>query len=83
MGFLINFKNNSGVQQPNKLIDYATSKRPILDIDTSFDQKDIFHEFMNANYNNSKTINDIEKFNIENIARRFIILKEEYSETVL
>lgn len=83
MDFLINFKNKSGVQQPSKLIDYAISKRPILDIDTSFDQKDIFHEYLDANYSRGKVVHNIERFNIENVARSFIILKEEYSETVL
>ena len=74
--FLINIKNNSGVQQPSKLIDYATSKRPIITISSSFDEteKNIFSEFLSGNFTNQTIIENIERFDIKNVIKEFINL---------
>ena len=76
MDFLINIPNNSGVQQPSKLIDYALSKRPILNISSDFtdEEKCIFNEFMQGDYSHLLVVQDIEKFNIVNVANRFLEL---------
>lgn len=74
--FLINIKNRSGVQQPSKLIDYATTKRPIITISSDFDesQKNIFEEFLEEHYTNQTIIENIERYNIKNIAKEFVNL---------
>lgn len=76
MDFTINFKNNSEVQQPSKLIDYSLGKRPILEISTSFPDKEkiIFNEFMNGNYKNQLHIDNLDKYNIDNVCEKFLEL---------
>lgn len=74
MDFLINIKNNSGVQQPSKLIDYAITKRPILEISSEFSEISIFEEFMNKDYHNEKKVENIEQYNIKNVVNKFISL---------
>jgi len=76
MDFLINIRNNSGVQQPSKLIDYELSKRPYMTISSSFDESEkvIFHEFMRRNYEHKDTPLEIENYNIVNVVGNFIKL---------
>lgn len=76
MDFLINLKNNSEVQQPSKLIDYGLSKRPIIDISTSFHEgeKKIFKEFLEKKYSNKKVIENFSQFDISNVCDKFIEL---------
>lgn len=74
--FLINIKNKSGVQQPSKLIDYATTKRPIITITSGFgnSEKEIFNEFMDNNYTNQTIVENIEQYNIKNVSNEFVKL---------
>lgn len=74
MDFLINIRNESSVQTPSKLIDYYLSKRPILEITSSFKEENIFEQFIKGNYSNQLVYSDINNFNITNIAHRFINL---------
>lgn len=74
MDFLINIKNESGVQQPSKLIDYALTKRPIIEICSKFNQKEIFEQFLARNFQNALSIDNINKYNIKNVANQFIEL---------
>ena len=76
--FLINIKNKSGVQQPSKLIDYATTKRPIITISSDFGdvEKKVFNEFFEGNYTNQTIIENMEKYNIKNVAKEFVGLYE-------
>lgn len=76
--FLINIKNKSGVQQPSKLIDYATTKRPIITITSDFkeSEKVIFDEFLNGNYHNQTIVENMERYDIKNVVREFINLYE-------
>ena len=76
MDFLINIKNTSGVQQPSKLIDYKISNRPILTISSNFDneEKQIFCEFLHGNYEHQQIVNNIEQYNIINVANEFLKL---------
>ena len=76
MDFLINISNKSGVQQPSKLIDYALTKRPILDISSDFTdtEKHNFLAFLMQDYSNQHFIKDIDSYNIVNVAKYFILL---------
>lgn len=74
--FLINIRNNSGVQQPSKLIDYALSKRPFMTITSSFDDNEriIFTEFIKGNYSKQDLLPNIDDYNIVNVTDRFLRL---------
>ena len=74
MDFLINFQNNSGVQQPSKLIDYALTGRPIINISNDFKERENFDLFMKGDYSNSYKINNLEDYNIKNVAEQFLKL---------
>lgn len=79
MDFILNFKNNSEVQQPSKLIDYGLSKRPIIEISSSFteEEKMIFEQFLNWDFQNQKVIDNLSQFNIANVCNKFIELYEQ------
>ena len=76
MDFLVNIVNLSGVQQPSKLIDYALTKRPTINISSDFtnNEKIVFNEFLKGDYFHQYTIQNIEKYNIENVAYQFLEL---------
>jgi len=74
--FVINFENAEKVQVPSKLIDYVLIERPILSVSNSFDEKDNFIQFLNGNYSSQFVVQDIDKFKIENVAKKFIELIE-------
>lgn len=74
MDFLLYLPYKDDSQKPSKLIDYTLSGRPILtvypyNIDTS-----TIDEFLNGNYSNQTHIDDIENYNIKNVAQQFINL---------
>lgn len=73
--FLINFENNTAVQSPSKLIDYALVNKPILSINSSKGLNvKIVDEFLNKNYANSLKVGSLNKFDIRNVANQFIEL---------
>lgn len=74
MDFLINIKNNSGVQQPSKLIDYGLSKRPIVTISSDFDKtdQDNFESFCNGDYSGQTLIPDINSYDIDTVSNQFL-----------
>lgn len=76
MDFLVNFDNNTTSQLPSKLIDYAITRRPVVNIaaDTNFD---IIDEFINGNYKKKLRLDDPEKYDIKLIASQFISLIED------
>lgn len=74
MDFLINFNNGTSVQTPSKLIDYALTGRPVLSIASGEFEKSVFIEFLNGNFENRYVIEDIDQYNIKNVARRFLEL---------
>ncbi len=74
MDFLVNFNNGTTVQTPSKLIDYALTRRPILSIDTGKLDKLTIADFLNGDYTNKVEIGDVERYNIKNVARKFIEL---------
>lgn len=79
MDFLVNFDNNTGVQVPSKLIDYAIANRPVLNI-TKVLNKDVLTEFLAGNYNDALKLPDIEKFKIENVVASFLKLADGSSD---
>lgn len=73
--FLINLENPSKNQSPSKLIDYALSGRPILSINTNKEiDKKLIYQFIQGNYEKSFKIDNIEKYNIKNVANEFLKL---------
>lgn len=79
MDFLINICNNSGVQQPSKLIDYAITKRPILNVSTAFQENEVrsLTCFLDGDYSMAYVVKDIEQYNIKNVAKQFLELTYE------
>lgn len=74
MDFLINIRNESAVQTPSKLIDYAITKRPILEITSDFKEEEVLHQFLKGDYRQNLKIEDIDRYNIKNVANRFLEL---------
>jgi hypothetical protein len=73
MDFLINIDNNATHCSPSKLIDYAIAGRPIMNVDSNFDGKELL-AFLNRDYSGRMVIPDIERYHISNIARSFLEL---------
>lgn len=74
MNFLVNMLNSGSVQAPSKLIDYYLTKRPIIDISSSFNEKVYFDEFLDGNYKNRHKTIDISQFDINNVGQQFLYL---------
>lgn len=74
MDFLINVPNKSGVQQPSKLIDYALTKRPVIDLSSDFPEGErvVLNEFLSANYQHQHRFDRLEQYNIVNVANNFL-----------
>lgn len=74
--FLVNFENKGSAQTPSKLIDYAIVQRPVLSL-KSFDLSiDLIKQFMNKDYSNALTIENVDDYRIENVAKAFINLMQ-------
>lgn len=76
--FLINIQNSNPVQVPSKLIDYSLTKRPILNISSVFSarERESFCEFLEGNYSKQYVVENIEQYNSDNVASRFVSLIE-------
>lgn len=74
MDFLINLKNENTIQSPSKLIDYYLSKRPILDISSTFHEHSNFNKFINREFENCNKCNNLEQYNIYNVGNKFLEL---------
>lgn len=72
--FLVNIENIMEIQTPSKLIDYALMKRPILSINSRKMNKMIIDEFLNREYKNQFVVENIEQYNIRNVAQSFCLL---------
>ena len=74
MDFLINVNNNSTVQAPSKLIDYALSGRPILNISTQFTQfeRNAFEAFVNGDYSAQYIVPNLERYDSKNVCKQFV-----------
>lgn len=74
MDFMVNIGYDQTLQSPSKLIDYYLTEKPVLSFnDNSFDTK-IVDEFLNGNYTNKFIFDDMEKFRIENVTKKFLDL---------
>ena len=73
MDFLINFDNNTTLNIPSKLIDYAITNRPVLNIDRDFDESDLM-AFLEGDYTKRMPLPDPEQYNIKNVTKRFLDL---------
>jgi hypothetical protein len=75
MDFLVNFDNNTGVQSPSKLIDYALTGRPILNVTNSPDPE-LLKQFIHGDYKGMMETGSLERYNIRNVAKQFLDLIE-------
>jgi len=73
MDFLVNFDNNTLLNSPSKLIDYAMAKRPILNITKDFNEENVL-AFINGDYGKQMLVPDIQKYNIRNVTQLFLDL---------
>ena len=73
MDFLINFDNNTSLNSPSKLIDYALSRRPILNINSSNLDKSLVMEFLNGNYSGQRII-ELSNYDIGKVSMQFLSL---------
>lgn len=71
--FLVNFDNNTDTHSPSKLIDYAISGRPILNIRSDINEE-IIEQFLNRDYSGALEILDMNSYRIENVAAGFVNL---------
>jgi len=72
MDFLINIENESEIQSPSKLIDYALTQRPILNVKSNFTETVAFEEFIKGNFSEQLIIKDIENYQIQNVVKKFL-----------
>jgi len=76
--FLVNVdtifdKENNTEAVPSKLIDYALAKRPILNINSSYLDKNLVVEFFNRNYSRQRII-ELSNYDIKNVSLKFLSL---------
>ena len=71
--FLVNFDNNRDATFPSKLVDYAITKRPILNIKSTLDKVAI-SAFLARDYSKSYCIENLEQYNISTVAKQFLDL---------
>lgn len=76
MDFLINFDNNTTLNSPSKLIDYAIANRPVLNIDQNFNGEDLV-AFLKGDYSSRMQLPNPENYHIRNISGLFLSLPEE------
>lgn len=74
MDFLVNLTNNTSSQSPSKLIDYALSSRPILDVSSSFSEKPFMEEFLKRDYSHCHPKIDISMYDINQVGKLFLSL---------
>ena len=73
MDFLINFDNNTTLNVPSKLIDYAIINRPVLNIDKNFNGEWI-REFLDGDYSKRMQLPEPEQYHIKSVTRLFMDL---------
>jgi hypothetical protein len=76
MDFLVNLEFNPNNQSPSKLIDYALTKRPILNYTQASKNQDleVLRQFLNKDYTNKFVVEDLNQFDIRNVAQKFVSL---------
>lgn len=76
LDFLINIGNISANQLPSKLIDYGLTKRPILNISPLGFDHTLVDEFLQGDYSRQYVVENIERYDIINVANQFLVLCE-------
>jgi hypothetical protein len=77
MDFLVNLSNvNRPNQIPSKLIDYAITERPILNVNPTRPNQDELYSFLSENYKSAYKVENIEKYKISNVCSNFTKLIE-------
>lgn len=74
MDFLVNFGYDPFLQSPSKLIDYALTGRPVLNISADGICPSVVVEFLNGDYTHGFKIPDLENYRIEKICGSFLKL---------
>lgn len=77
MDFLINFDYNISTVLSSKLIDYALTGRPVLNITNPIDYKSI-DEFLKGDYSHQMKLGKPDQYSIENVAKKFLDLQITY-----
>lgn len=77
MDFLVNIENGTQIQSPSKLIDYALTGRPILSLNSFSLNKEIINDFLCGHYEKQFVVKDLQQYNIENVASKFVDLLDE------
>lgn len=72
MDFLINFDNNTKLNSPSKLIDYAITNRPVLNIKQNFNGEEIM-SFLKADYKNRMLLPEPQRYHIKKISEQFLV----------
>ena len=72
--FLLNIDNGKAKGRPSKLIDYALSGRPIISLNSSDVDCQLIEDFMKGDYSQQYVIEDVEQFNVKNVAQQFLDL---------
>lgn len=73
MDFLINFDNNTSLNVPSKLIDYAITNRPVLNVDKNFTFETIL-AFLKGDYSKRMLMPDPRQYHIKNVSKLFLDL---------
>lgn len=74
MDFLLNLDNGITVQTPSKLIDYALTGRPILSLNSCDINEQLLDFFMKGDYSGQYVVENVEQYNIKNVAQQFLDL---------
>lgn len=74
MDFLVHFEFGTSKQTPSKLIDYTLSGRPILALNINNLDESLINHFLNGDYSKQFLVDNIEQYNIINVAQQFLDL---------
>lgn len=72
--FLINFDNNTTLNSPSKLIDYAIINKPVLNIIKEFNGEDLL-SFFKGDYRKQMILPRPKQYHIKNVAQQFLNLR--------
>jgi hypothetical protein len=74
MDFLVNIDNSTATQAPSKLIDYFLTDRPVLTLSSYSIHEEKILKFLKFDFRDSLVFNGYDRFQIENVANRFLAL---------
>ena len=74
MDFLLNIENGVPEMLPSKLIDYWLVGRPILSLDSNALDTTQLDAFLRGNYDARLQLENMERYNIERVAQKFVAL---------